>query len=174
MAVILKGMAMAAEMVEQVVEFVRVVDAPRALVWRMWTEARHVGSWWQPSGFKKVKVEGFDARVGGGFRIVMPHESGAEYVSWGTFGAVEKPGRIAYREYCSENGVVFHEAEMEVVLEDVGGKTRITIRAKMLHVPGRDEKWTTEAMKRGWSDGWGENMGLLEKLAREVAESEKG
>jgi uncharacterized protein YndB with AHSA1/START domain len=159
---------MATEMVDQVVEFVRMVDAPRTLVWRMWTQERHVARWWQPGGFKKVAVERFDVRVGGGFRVRMPHESGIEYVSWATYTAVEEPGRIAYHEYCSEDGKVFHEADLEVLLEDEGGKTRVTIRAKMAGLAGRDAKWTAEAMKRGWAEGWGVNMGLLERQAVEM------
>lgn len=95
----------------------------------------------------------------------MPHESGIEYVNWGTFVKVEEPGVIGYHEYCSEGGKVFHESHLEVRLEDEGGKTRVGIRAELVMVAGRDGRWTPELMKQGWSSGWGENMGLLEKQA---------
>ena len=29
----------------------RVFDAPRELVWKVWTEPEHIGKWWGPMGF---------------------------------------------------------------------------------------------------------------------------
>src|SRR5205809_662027 len=30
----------------------RIFDAPRELVWRAWTDQRHLDQWWGPSGFR--------------------------------------------------------------------------------------------------------------------------
>ena len=39
----------------------RVLDAPRSLVFRMWTEAKHMARWWGPKGFTNPVCE-VDAR----------------------------------------------------------------------------------------------------------------
>lgn len=143
--------------------YTRVVNAPAGLVYQMWTRPEHAAVWWRPSGFSQVTIEEMDVRVGGGFRIRMPHESGAEYVSRGTYKEVSPPGRIVYHEFCDENGKVFHEAMMTVTLEDVeSGKTKVTIAGKFVWLPGRDARWTPELMRMGWSEGWRDNMSLMD------------
>jgi uncharacterized protein YndB with AHSA1/START domain len=43
----------------------RVFDAPRDLVWRVWTQPEHIAQWWGPRGFSTT-VTAMDLRVGGG------------------------------------------------------------------------------------------------------------
>jgi uncharacterized protein YndB with AHSA1/START domain len=33
----------------------RVLDAPRAFVWKAWTEPEHVAQWWGPDGFSGTR-----------------------------------------------------------------------------------------------------------------------
>jgi uncharacterized protein YndB with AHSA1/START domain len=42
----------------------RVLDAPRELVWEVWTDPRHVVHWWGPDGFTTT-IETMDVRPGG-------------------------------------------------------------------------------------------------------------
>jgi uncharacterized protein YndB with AHSA1/START domain len=35
---------------DRVIELVRVVDAPRSLVFAVWTDVRHLEQWWGPEG----------------------------------------------------------------------------------------------------------------------------
>lgn len=48
----------------------RVFDAPRELVWKVWTEPEHAMKWWGPRGFT-APVAKMDFRVGGKFLIAM-------------------------------------------------------------------------------------------------------
>ncbi|HYT14944.1 MAG TPA: SRPBCC domain-containing protein, partial [Burkholderiales bacterium] len=55
---------------ERTVVITRVFDAPRELVWRAWTDPRHMAQWWGPQGFTNPVCE-MDVRPGGALRIVM-------------------------------------------------------------------------------------------------------
>jgi uncharacterized protein YndB with AHSA1/START domain len=55
---------------EGTVTLLRVFDAPRALVWKAWTDPKMMAQWFGPRGFT-IPVCELDARVGGSLRIVM-------------------------------------------------------------------------------------------------------
>ncbi len=48
----------------------RMFDAPRALVFKAWTDPRHVARWWGPKGVTNPVCE-LDVRPGGAIRIDM-------------------------------------------------------------------------------------------------------
>jgi uncharacterized protein YndB with AHSA1/START domain len=51
---------------EGTVEIVRVFDAPRALVWKAWTDPKMMAQWFGPRGFTNPVCE-LDVRAGGSF-----------------------------------------------------------------------------------------------------------
>ena len=48
----------------------RIFDAPRALVWRAFTDPDHLKHWWGPNGFTCTFHE-FDLRPGGAWHFIM-------------------------------------------------------------------------------------------------------
>jgi uncharacterized protein YndB with AHSA1/START domain len=48
----------------------RVFDAPREVVFKVWTDPKHVAQWWGPSGFKTT-IQEMDVRPGGRWRCAM-------------------------------------------------------------------------------------------------------
>ena len=60
----------------------RVVDAPRELVWKAWSEAEALAQWWGPKGFS-TRVESFDFRPGGIFHYAIQTPDGGQM--WGKF-----------------------------------------------------------------------------------------
>jgi uncharacterized protein YndB with AHSA1/START domain len=78
-------------------EFVitRVLDAPRELVWRAWTEADRLAQWWGPRG-AKIRVISLDVRPGGMFHYSMQFRPGHEMF-----------GRFVYREIAAPERIVF-------------------------------------------------------------------
>src|SRR5687768_7040516 len=56
----------------------RVFDAPRALVFKVWTDAEHVGKWFGPKGFV-CTTHSIDVRVGGRWRFDMIAPDGTVY-----------------------------------------------------------------------------------------------
>ncbi|MFD0675270.1 MULTISPECIES: SRPBCC domain-containing protein [unclassified Paenibacillus] len=60
----------------------RIFNAPRELVFKVWTEAEHLKHWWGPTGFS-IHVSKFDIRPGGIFHYSMKSSDGHEM--WGKF-----------------------------------------------------------------------------------------
>jgi uncharacterized protein YndB with AHSA1/START domain len=63
----------------------RIFNAPRELVFKMWTDAEHLAKWWGPKGFT-LTVSSLDLRPGGVFHYSM---SGNGFEMWGRFVYVE-------------------------------------------------------------------------------------
>jgi len=109
-----------------------------------------------------------DVKVGGGFRITMPHESGVNATAYGTYDTVAPDRRLAYDDFCDWDGKLVHKAHITVDLADEGAKTKLTITGIFEWLPDRDPMWTKEFMMRGWSEGWGANMVLLQRRADRI------
>jgi uncharacterized protein YndB with AHSA1/START domain len=56
----------------------RLINAPRDLVWKAFTDPRHVAQWWGPNGFTTT-IEAMEVRVGGVMNHVMHGPDGANY-----------------------------------------------------------------------------------------------
>lgn len=99
----------------------RVVDAPRELVYRVWTDPEHIAHWWGPNGFSTTIYE-MDVRPGGVWRFVMHGPDGRDYQNRIVYVEVTPPERLVYDHV---SGPKFHAT---VTFADVGGKTAVTVR----------------------------------------------
>jgi uncharacterized protein YndB with AHSA1/START domain len=68
----------------------RVFDAPRDLVFEVWTDPKHLSQWWGPNGFTTTTGH-FDMRPGGVWRFVMHGPDGRDYQNLITFEEVARP-----------------------------------------------------------------------------------
>jgi uncharacterized protein YndB with AHSA1/START domain len=75
--------------------FTRVLDVPRELVWKAWTEAERFARWFGPRGFTCPVCE-VDARPGGAVRLVMRSPDGVDYPGGGYFDEVVEPERLVF------------------------------------------------------------------------------
>jgi len=103
----------------------RLFDAPRDLVFEAWTHPSHLSHWWGPTGFS-ITTKVFDLRTGGTWRLVMHGPDGRDYQNHITFDEVVVPERIAFHHNPEGSEGVSHRSF--VTFEDVGGKTRLTMR----------------------------------------------
>jgi uncharacterized protein YndB with AHSA1/START domain len=62
----------------------RVVDVPPELVWKAWTEPKHVVKWFTPAPWTTVSCE-IDLRPGGEFKTVMRSPEGQDYPNVGCY-----------------------------------------------------------------------------------------
>jgi len=74
----------------------RLLDAPRELVFEVFTAYEHLDRWWGPTGFS-VTTSAFDFRVGGAWRFVMHGPDGREWQSRIVFDVIEPPSRLVAR-----------------------------------------------------------------------------
>jgi len=56
----------------------RTIDAPRALIWKVWTDPEHLKKWWAPAPWTTTECE-IDLRPGGIFRAVMRSPEGRDF-----------------------------------------------------------------------------------------------
>jgi uncharacterized protein YndB with AHSA1/START domain len=105
----------------------RVFDAPRELVFKAWTDPTHLVQWWGPNGFTTT-VHAIDVRPGGVWRFIMHGPDGRDYENRIVYDEIVAPERITYRHGGADDvePVAFHTT---VTFEDIGGKTRLTMRA---------------------------------------------
>jgi len=76
----------------------RVVNAPRELVYRAWTEPNHLKNWWGPVGFTNTFNE-FDFRVSGKWSFIMHGPDKGNYENECEFIKIEKPSLIAWKRH---------------------------------------------------------------------------
>ena len=81
------------DLADREIVVVRVFDAPRALVFKAWTDPKRLAEWWGPKGFTNPVCEA-DPRPGGKWRIVMRGPDGADYPHGGQYLEVTPPERI--------------------------------------------------------------------------------
>ena len=144
---------------EGTVTFTRVLDAPRELVWRAWTDPKHMAQWFGPRGFTSSVPE-LDARVGGALRIVRHWPDGNDYPMKGEFREVVPPSRLVFTNIAIDNdGNHLLEGETTVTLEDEGGKTKLT-----LHTYAKGLVPAAPQMLAGMEAGWSQSLDKLAEL----------
>ena len=62
----------------------RIFDAPRELLFKVWTDPKHVSQWWGPHGFANPICE-LDLRPGGTILIHMRGPDGTVYPMTGVY-----------------------------------------------------------------------------------------
>lgn len=99
----------------------RVLDAPRALVFRAFTHAEHLARWWGPKGFTNT-FEEFEPQPGGVWRFVMHGPDGGRFQNEAVFEEIVPPERIAFRR------VTLPLFRTELALGDRGAQTLLVWR----------------------------------------------
>ncbi len=136
----------------------RVFDAPRALVFRAWTDPKHAAQWWGPKGFANPVCE-LDVRPGGAIRIDMRGPDGVTYPMGGVFHEIVEPERLVFTAtaLADEKGNPQLEVLNTVTFTELGSKTKVTLQARVVKSTPR-AAGALEGMQEGWSQS-------LDKLA---------
>jgi uncharacterized protein YndB with AHSA1/START domain len=142
----------------------RVVNAPREVVFRAWTEPELLVQWWGPNGVTGAECE-IDPRAGGVFRVVMiagdelGDRAGERWPVRGVFEEYEPPSRLVLSTGAvdDEDGTVHLEGTTTVDFEDLGnGTTKLTVTAT---ATGLTDQAPT--MLEGMTQGWNETLDKL-------------
>lgn len=144
---------------EGTVTLLRMFDAPRALVWKAWTDPKMMAQWFGPRGFT-IPVCELDVRVGGSLRIVMRGPNGQDYPMKGEFREVVAPERLVFTNIATDNdGNHLLEGETTVTFTEKGGKTTLTVTS---HAVGLVP--IAPQMLAGMEAGWTQSIDKLESL----------
>jgi uncharacterized protein YndB with AHSA1/START domain len=143
-------------MVERTIVIERELDAPRELVWKVWTDPDEVTRWWGPEHFTtpREKIE-FDLRPGGFCRLTMVGPDGQEYPNDGHFVVVEPPERLSFGQQSTENPMI-ESGETTVEFVEIGERrTRVIVTSRMI---------CAEELLPMARAGWGSQLDKLELL----------
>ena len=88
----------------------RVFDAPRELVFEVWTQAEHVAQWWGPNGFTNT-ISKMIVEPGGEWELVMHGPDGTDYKNKSIFKEIIPLKKIVYDHVTSPKFVTTIEFE---------------------------------------------------------------
>ncbi|HEY2156631.1 MAG TPA: SRPBCC domain-containing protein [Isosphaeraceae bacterium] len=141
----------------------RVFDAPRELVFKLWTDPEHVAKWWGPRGFT-ITTASMDVRAGGVWRFRMHGPDGVDYPNRIKYTEVVEPERLAYEHGGDVDGEPVN-FEVTATFEDVGGKTKLTLRSLFPSA----EALAFVVEKHGAAEGMWQHVDRLVEVATEQA-----
>lgn len=154
-------MSGAAPAKEAEVTITRIFDAPRELVFKAWTDPKHLANWFGPRGFTNPVCEA-DARVGGAWHIVMRSPDGTEYPCGGVYREVVEPERLVFTNIATDkDGNPILDGLTTVIFEEHGGKTKLTLLTRATAVVDYAAEYL-KGMEAGWTQS-------LERLGEELA-----
>jgi len=142
----------------------RLIDAPRAVLFRCWTEPALLKQWFAPLPWTTPHAE-LDPRAGGSNTIVMRSPEGEDMPMRGVYLEVVKNEKIVFTDAYSEAWQPSDKPFFTgiITFEDEDGKTRYTARAR---------HWTAENCeahaKMGFHEGWGQCADQLAALAAKL------
>ena len=109
--------------------FSRIVNAPRELVFDVWTIREHVEKWWGPDGFTTTSKK-FELKPEGVWLFTMHGPDGIDYPNKIVFMEIDRPAKLVYR-HSDDEGVEPVRFHSEVTFEEENGKTLITMHMIM-------------------------------------------
>ncbi len=142
----------------------RTFNAPRDLVFKVWTDPEHLAKWWGPKGFTTT-VERLELRPGGKLLMTMHGADGSVIPSQGIFQEITPPERLVFKTsaFEDETGNAQLEVLNTITLVEVSGKTKLTLHALVLK--------STPAMRdslAGMEEGWNESLDRLGQTLSEL------
>ena len=138
----------------------RTFDAPRALVWKAWTDPAHVMKWWGPNGFSNSSCES-ELLVGGRFHLNMCAPDGNSYPCNGIYREIREPERIVYDSEADEShpcgAGLPPRSLVTITFVEHDNKTTLTLHTRFETVVRKDA-----ANQAGYSISWGQALERLD------------
>lgn len=119
------------------ISITRIFDAPSERVWKYWTNPEEFMCWWGPKDYYTPYAK-FDLRQGGKYLSCLRSPDGKDIWGTGIYKEIIEPNRLVMTDsFSDEHGNVVPasyygmgsdmpmEMELEVTLEDIGGKTKL-------------------------------------------------
>jgi uncharacterized protein YndB with AHSA1/START domain len=139
--------------------FERTFDAPRDLVFQLYTDPKLMPDWWGPEHIKTEKID-MDVRTGGSWRVEQTDDKGQKISFYGVYHEVSKPARVIWTfEYSGAEGRPSLET---VTFEEIDGRTKLKGHTVYQSVEDRDAM-INSGMESGLNEGLDRFERLLDK-----------
>ena len=158
--------------------FSQILDAPRELVWKIWTDCKHLKHWWGPKGLI-VSFCKMDLRLGGMFHYCLKSPDGSDM--WGkfVFRDIVRPNQLVFINSFSDErgGLTRHpmhqgwplEMLSTISFEEQKGKTLLTIKWHPINSTASEQNvfhQNRTSMKQGWSGTFSQLSAYLVKALK--------
>ncbi|HDT6544315.1 TPA: SRPBCC family protein [Kluyvera ascorbata] len=140
----------------------RLLNAPRALLWRAWTDPELLSQWWCPKPWT-TEVLAFDLRPGGEFHTLMRGPDGESSDNPGCFLEIVPQERLVMTTMLTADwrpATTPFAMTVIVTFADEGSGCRYT--ARVLHP---DDATREQHEQMGFYEGWNIVMTQLEAFA---------
>lgn len=155
---------------EPVIHTVRVFDAPRALVWKAWTDPVHMAQWWGPAGFTNPVCK-IDLRPGGLWHATMRSPDGSfDCPNVFMFDEIVPPERLVFHDVTDySKGWEKHDeiplkAKHVVTFDEQNGKTTMRIVTSLPTIEERDAM-----VRMGFNEGMGQSIDRLVAVVKKLS-----
>jgi uncharacterized protein YndB with AHSA1/START domain len=159
------GPAQPAQSTEWDLVMTRVFDAPRELVFKVWTETKHLAQWWGPKGFTNPVCE-MDVRTGGNIRIHMRAPDGVVYPMTGVFQEIVAPERLVFvSSALDDKGNPMFDVLSTVTFAEQRGMTTLTLQLRVIRTTAAAPQYL-KGMEMGWTQS-------LDRLGEYLAKAQR-
>ena len=155
-----------ADVIGKELTFTRVFNAPRSLVFKVWTEAEHLAKWWGPHHFT-CAVHEFDASPGGAIRIDMRGPDGTVFPMGGTFEEIEEPYRLVFITTAlhASTGTPYLKVQNIVTFTEHNGRTTMTLHTAVIESTP-EAAFALAGMEAGWTQSIERLSALLQNYLK--------
>lgn len=142
----------------------RTIDAPRALIWKVWTDPEHLKKWWAPRPWTTTECQ-IDLRPGGMFRTVMRSPEGKDFPYAGCILEVVENEKIVWTNALEPGYRPALDPFFTAIItfKERAGKTHYT--ALVLH---RNEAGKKKHEEMGFEFGWNKCLDQLVELVKQL------
>jgi uncharacterized protein YndB with AHSA1/START domain len=134
----------------------RVFDAPRELLYNVFTDPKHKTIWWRCNTVTNIAIQ-MDVRKGGSWRIIQKSGDGKEFAFHGEYIEVIPREKIANTS--EFEGMPGHIITETTTFEEQEGKTKLTITSSFQNIEDLEGM-----IKAGMESGSTESMEHIEEL----------
>jgi uncharacterized protein YndB with AHSA1/START domain len=126
----------------------RVFDAPRDVVFAIYTDPELIPEWWGPRGTTTI-VDVMEVRPGGSWRYIMRDADGGETGFRGTYREITAPERIVTT--FEWEGMPGHVSIDTAEFVDLGEQTKV-VSTSLFHTVEERDGMLNSGMERGLND----------------------
>lgn len=154
----------------------RTLNAPRELVWNVWTQAEHLSKWFSPAAFN-IKVIKMDLKPNGIFHYCMTTPDGLELWGKWVFRDIQQPEKLTLIQSFSnaEGGLGSHpmvpvwpkHTLSTMTLTEVGDKTELLLEWQTYEA-SEEEIAAFNSAFDSMTQGWGSTFENLENYLAKI------
>jgi len=152
---------------EKEMTLTRIINSPREIVFRAWTDPEQLEKWWGPKDFTNP-ICNIDATPGGEILIHMQAPDRTVYPMAGEFHEILEPEKLVFTSAAlDKDGNRLFEVLNTVIFSDENGKTTISLHAAVSNITEEGRPYLD-----GMNEGWAQSIDRLGKLVEAKYESD--